>query len=70
MAKKPPPEAEVIVRMERIEQRIYLIRGHKVMLDKDLAGLYQVKPIALRQQVQRNRSRFPDDFTFQFTKTD
>jgi len=38
------------------------------MLDKDLAHLYNVKPIALRQQVKRNLDRFPEDFTFQLTK--
>ena len=47
---------------------IYLIRGHKVMLDRDLAKLYGVKPIALRQQVKRNKERFPSDFKFQLTK--
>ena len=51
-----------------IEQRIFLIRGQKVMLDKDLAFLYQVKPIALRQQVKRNQDRFPGDFTFRLSK--
>ncbi len=38
------------------------------MLDRDLAELYQVKPIALRQQVKRNLDRFPDDFMFQLTE--
>lgn len=38
------------------------------MLDKDLADLYEVKPIALRQQVKRNKDRFPDDFMFQLTE--
>lgn len=44
-----------------------MIRGHKVMLDRDLAALYGVKPIALRQQVKRNKDRFPEDFMFQLT---
>lgn len=48
-----------------IESRIYLIRGQKVLLDRDLARLYQVKPIALRQQVRRNPKRFPSDFMFE-----
>ena len=48
-----------------IESRIYLIRGFKVLLDRDLAHLYQVKPIALRQQVRRNPKRFPSDFMFE-----
>ena len=48
-----------------IESRIFLIRGQKVLLDRDLARLYQVKPIALRQQVRRNPKRFPSDFLFE-----
>jgi len=51
-----------------VEHRIYVIRSQKVMLDRDLAALYGVKPIALRQQVRRNRERFPEDFMFQLTK--
>jgi hypothetical protein len=54
-----------LVPSEVIERRIYLFRGHKVMLDKDLAVLYGVKPIRLREQVKRNLARFPDDFMFQ-----
>jgi len=56
------------VPVQLIERRIYLIRGHKAMLDRDLAELYQVKTIALRQQVKRNQDRFPDDFMFQLTQ--
>lgn len=48
-----------------IEHQIYLMRGQKVLLDRDLAQLYDVKPIALRQQVRRNPKRFPSDFFFQ-----
>lgn len=59
---------DVIVPIEAVERRIYLIRGHKVMLDKDLAELYGVKPIRLREQVKRNMRRFPDDFMFQLNK--
>ena len=51
-----------------IESKILMIRGVRVMLDRDLAVLYQVKAIALRQQVKRNRKRFPEDFMFQLTK--
>jgi hypothetical protein len=51
--------------LEAIERKIYLLRGQKVMLDKDLAALYGVKPIRLREQVKRNLKRFPDDFMFQ-----
>lgn len=53
---------------EVIEHKIFLIRGFKVILDKDLAYLYGVKPIVLRQQVKRNKERFPDDFMFHLTE--
>ena len=55
---------------ERIEKTIYLIRGEKVMLDRDLAGLYEVQTKALNQAVRRNRDRFPPDFMFQLTKSE
>jgi len=57
-----------VVPLERIERSILLIRGEKVMLDRRLAGLYEVKPIALRQQVKRNPGRFPADFMFRLTQ--
>lgn len=50
-----------------IESRIWLIRGHKVLLDADLATLYQVETGALNRAVKRNRERFPADFMFQLT---
>ena len=69
MQKKPSRRGdELPVAIQLIERRIYLIRGQKVMLDRDLAELYQVKPIALRQQVKRNQDRFPEDFMFQLTE--
>src|SRR6267143_726809 len=51
----------------RIERAILLIRGHKVMLDTDLAHLYGVTTKRLNEQVKRNRNRFPADFMFQLT---
>jgi len=51
-----------------IERRIYLIRGQKVMLDSDLATLYQVPTFRLNEAVKRNHKRFPEDFMFQLTK--
>jgi hypothetical protein len=51
-----------------IERRIYLIRGQKVMLDADLADLYQVPTGAFNQAVKRNRERFPEDFMFQLSR--
>lgn len=56
-----------LVPIERIESRILLIRGQKVMLDKDLAELYEVPTKVLNQAVKRNRERFPEDFVFQLT---
>jgi hypothetical protein len=56
-----------IIPTERIESLIYFIRGEKVMLDSDLAALYDVKINALIQAVKRNIERFPDDFAFQLT---
>lgn len=50
-----------------IEDRIFIIRGKRVMLDSDLAKLYGVKPIRLREQVSRNMERFPQDFMFRLT---
>jgi hypothetical protein len=54
--------------IERIESSIYTIRGMKVMLDRDLSGLYGVTTGALNQAVKRNRERFPVEFMFQLTK--
>src|SRR5574341_683241 len=53
--------------VERIEKAILLLRGQKVLLDRDLAALYGVATRALVQAVKRNRRRFPDDFMFQLT---
>ena len=55
---------EATVPVERIEKVIYLIRGHKVMLDRDLALLYGVETRVLKQAVKRNQKRFPRDFMF------
>jgi hypothetical protein len=52
---------------ERIDSRIYMLRGHKVMLSIDLADLYEVEPRALVQAVKRNIERFPADFMFQLS---
>jgi hypothetical protein len=52
---------------EYISDKIYLMRGQKVMLDSDLSHMYDMKAIRLRQQVRRNLERFPSHFMFQFT---
>jgi len=67
MATKKHP-GEVLVPVEVVERRILVIRGRKVMLDADLAELYQVSTSALNQAVRRNRERFPEDFMFQLNK--
>jgi len=54
--------------VETIESQIFLIRGHNVMLDRDLAQLYGVSTKRLNEQVKRNRVRFPEDFMFQLTR--
>ena len=51
-----------------IQRKIYEIRGQKVILDRDLAALYQVETRVLNQAVKRNLERFPEDFMFQLTK--
>lgn len=53
---------------ERIETKIFLIRGRKVMIDRDLAELYGVETRALNQAVKRNIERFPEEFMFQLNK--
>ena len=58
----------VAVADESIISKIYLIRGQKVMLDRDLAELYGVETKRLKEQVNRNRSRFPAHFMFRLTK--
>ncbi len=63
MAKK-----QTLISAERIEKSILLIRGQKVMLDRDLAELYGVETKQLKRAVRRNITRFPLDFMFQLTK--
>ena len=53
--------------LQIIQNKIYEIRGHKVILDKDLASLYEVTTGNLNKAVKRNADRFPDDFMFQLT---
>lgn len=57
-----------ILTFNKIESMIYLIRGHKVMLDSDLAELYKVTTGRLNEQVKRNIDRFPPDFMFQISE--
>jgi len=61
-------QKNVGIRVEQIEERIFLIRGQKVMLDRDLASLYGVETRIMNQAVRRNIKRFPDDFMFELTR--
>lgn len=54
-----------LIPLETIESKIFVLRGHRVMLDRDLAELYGVETRALNQAVKRNTERFPEDFMFQ-----
>lgn len=61
-------KTSILVPVEKIEKKIFLIRGKSVMLDTDLAVLYGVSTKRLNEQVKRNRKRFPEDFMFRLTK--
>lgn len=58
------------MQLEHIQEKIYLIRGQKVMLDFDLAELYETETRILKQAVRRNADRFPIDFMFQLRKSE
>ena len=64
------PDKSELITQTIIENRIFTIRGLQVMLDKDLALFYGVKPIRLREQVKRNIKRFPPDFMFQLNENE
>ncbi len=65
MSKNRSIEVSSFISHESIERRIYIIRGKKVMFDKDLASLYEVQTRNLNKAVARNLERFPEDFMFQ-----
>ena len=67
MSKKPSKPDSQLIPLESIQRQIYLIRGHKVMLDSDLAELYGVETKYLNKQVTRNKERFPEDFMLQLS---
>src|ERR1700687_2290526 len=67
MLAKTSPADRLPVPLGLIERRIYVIRAQKVMMDSDLAHLYQVETRALVQAVKRNPDRFPEDFMFQLS---
>ena len=59
---------QILISEEIITSKIYVIRNQKVMLDRDLAKLYDVETKVLKQSVRRNTNRFPKDFMFEMTK--
>ena len=63
-------ESNLIIPDELITQKIYIIRNCKVMLDKDLAELFDVRATRLREQVKRNRDKFPSHFMFQLSDSE
>lgn len=67
---KPMKKALVKLPVERVEKAIYLIRGEKVILDRDLAEMYGVETRVLKQAVRRNIERFPSDFMFVMSKSE
>ena len=66
--KKSKTKTTSLIPDERIINRIFFIRGKKVMIDRDLAELYAVETLTLNQAVRRNAKRFPEDFMFELTK--
>jgi hypothetical protein len=65
-----PTESEqkaAIAVIDEVENKIFIVRGQRVMLDSDLAEVYQVETRRLKEQVRRNHHRFPDDFMFELT---
>ncbi|MFA5782975.1 MAG: ORF6N domain-containing protein, partial [Bacteroidales bacterium] len=60
----------IVIPSERVISKIFLIRGKKVMIDRDLAELYGVETRTLNQSTRRNIERFPEDFMFQLNKTE
>jgi len=66
--KKPKTKTTSLIPNERIINRMFFIRGKKVMIDRDLAELYGVETRALNQAVRRNLKRFPEDFMLEMTK--
>jgi hypothetical protein len=70
VADPPADYAGPVLSDEHLLGKLHFIRGQRVMLDRDLAELYGVKPIRLREQVKRNIARFPEQFMFQLTASE
>ena len=67
VSRKSDPTMGSTRKIDSVESAIYLVRGQRVMLDSDLAAIYQVTTKRLNEQLRRNRQRFPRDFAFQVT---
>ena len=65
---KAKPTFQTFILEQKILNKIYVIRGEKVMLDRDLAQLYNVETRVLNQSIKRNLNRFPKDFMFQLSE--
>ena len=61
-------EKSTIIPVEELAQKIFHLRGKKIMFDFDLAKLYEIETRILKQQVRRNKDRFPIDFMFELTR--
>ena len=70
MLREPPAAYAITAPDSSITDRIHLVRGQKVMLDRDLAELYSVETKQLKRQVKRNMGRFPLDFMFELTASE
>jgi hypothetical protein len=68
MGKSRKTQSEIVVAEPEILSKIYVLRGGQVMLDRDLAALYNVETKRLKEQVRRNKSHFPPHFMFEITK--
>ncbi len=68
MTKPNRTKTEGVIPIEQVERKIYLLRGQKVILDTDLAQLYQVETRVLLQAVKRHQERFPNDFMIRLTR--
>src|ERR1700756_4022585 len=70
MSAKSSPSAGNALAADALASRIHLLRGHRVMLDADLAALYGVQTKVLVQAIKRNLSRFPEDFMFHLSSAE
>lgn len=63
-------KSSALIPVESIASKIFLLRGEKILIDRDLAELYAVETKRLKEAVNRNITRFPEDFMFQLTRSE